>query len=95
MLIEPDWKSAGGQHMWDSHQITPAEANQAVNDADAVWFDPDPKSKSGLSGRVIGWSHTAEAVLTVILVHTEDGEGWYGGNAWPSNAADRRHYNTE
>lgn len=78
--------------MWDGHATTPAEANEAVNDADAFWMDPDPKSTSGKSVRVIGWSRTADAVLTVILVRNEDESGWYGANGWKSNSTERRIY---
>jgi hypothetical protein len=60
-------------------------------DVDAVWFDPDPASRSGRSVRVIGYSHGRRAILTVILVH--DGEGaFYGANGWESSPADRRRY---
>jgi len=48
------------------HQVAPQEANEAVSDIDAVWFGPDPTSKSGRSVRVIGYSHSRRAVLTVI-----------------------------
>lgn len=38
-------------HMFDRHQVTSQEADEAVNDVEAVWYDPDPKSKSGRSAR--------------------------------------------
>lgn len=85
-----DWAHGAG-HMQASHQITPEEANEAVTDIDAVWFDPDPHSKSGRSVRVIGYSHRRRAVLTVILVHRGDG-GYWGANGWESNSSDRRRY---
>jgi hypothetical protein len=28
--------------MWDSHHITPEQAQEAVEDVDALWIDPDP-----------------------------------------------------
>jgi hypothetical protein len=37
--------------MQASHQVTPEEADEALADIDAVWFDPDPHSKSGRSVR--------------------------------------------
>jgi len=55
------------------HQVTPEQADEAVADIDAVWFDPDPKSKSGRSVRVIGYSHSRRSLLTVILVHRDEG----------------------
>ncbi|MGH3671976.1 MAG: hypothetical protein ACRDSH_15300 [Pseudonocardiaceae bacterium] len=68
-----------------------AEADEAVDDIDAVWFDPDPASRSHRSVRVIGYSHSRRAILTVILVHRGDG-AYYGANGWESNPADQRRY---
>lgn len=62
--------------MQTQHDVSPQEANEAVADIDALWFDPDPSSKCGRSLRVIGFSHSRRAVLTVILVHRNDGGYW-------------------
>lgn len=78
--------------METQHGILPAQANEAVADIDALWFDPDPHSRSGRSVRVIGYSHTRRTVLTVILVPKHDGQGYWGANAWDSNPSDRRRY---
>jgi hypothetical protein len=51
----------------------------------------DPHSKSGRSVRVIGYSHSRNKILTVILVHREDG-GYWGANGWESSSSDRRRY---
>jgi hypothetical protein len=83
-----DWVY-GAQHMWDNHKVATAEADEAVSDIDAVWFDPDPASRSNRSVRVIGYSHSRRAILTVILVHRDDGT-YYGANCWESNPADQR-----
>lgn len=74
-----DWIHGAG-HMQASHQVTPEEADEA-----------DPHSKSGRSVRVIGYSHSRNKILTVILVHREDG-GYWGANGWESNSSDRRRY---
>jgi hypothetical protein len=75
------------------HQVTVEQANEALGDADALLFDPDPKSTSGVSTRVIGYSPTAAAVLVVILVRREDKPGsWWGANGWRANSTDRRIY---
>lgn len=47
---------------------TGARVGKAVADPDGVWLDPDPASSSGLSVRVIGYSLSAHAVLSVVLV---------------------------
>lgn len=53
-------------------------------------IDPDPASKSGRGVRIIGYSITARAVWTVIVL---DDEGiTYGVNAWKANAKDLRRY---
>jgi hypothetical protein len=71
---------------WRRRRLT-----RRVSDIDAVWFDPDPTSKSGRSVRVIGYSRSRRAVLTVILVHRDEG-GYWGANGWESSLADRRRY---
>jgi uncharacterized DUF497 family protein len=90
VTVEVDW-THGAEHMRAEHGLTPQEADEAAADIDAVWFDPDPASKSGRSVRVIGYSRSRRAVLTVILVH-RDGGGYWGANGWESNAPDRRRY---
>lgn len=91
VVIEVDW-THGAAHMQASHKLTVSEASEAVCDIDALWFDPDPNSKSGRSVRVIGYSQSRQAILTVILVHRDDGEGYWGANGWESNTSDRRRY---
>ncbi len=85
-----DW-THGAQHMWERHKVSVGEADEAVSDVDAVWFDPDPASRSGRSVRVIGYSHSRRAVVTVILVPAGEGAYW-GANGWESSPADRRRY---
>jgi len=75
------------------HQVAAQQANEAIVDADALLFNPEPKSTSGVSARVIGYSPTAAAVLVVILVRREDKPGsWWGANGWRANGTDRRIY---
>lgn len=71
--------------------IQPGWADEAASDEDAAWLDPDPKSKSGNSVRVIGFSATAGMVITVILVPKGEGE-WWGANAWHANGTDEGIY---
>lgn len=52
--------------------------------------NPDPASKSGRGVRIIGYSITAQAILTVIVL---DHEGTtIGVNAWKANSKDQRRY---
>lgn len=71
--------------------IDPRWADEAVDDTDAAWLDPDPKSKSGNSARVIGYSPTAGMVITVILVPKNDTQ-WWSANAWKANSTDEKMY---
>lgn len=81
--------------------MSPAWADEAVEDDHAVWLSPDPASRSGHSVRVIGYSRSASAVLTVILVEgdvdpSEPAEGdWWGSNAWMANERDTHIYGKE
>jgi uncharacterized DUF497 family protein len=92
MGLDVDWQH-GEDHMRTRHQITVQAANEALADPDALLFDPDPKSTSRHSARVIGYSPTAAAVLVVIFVRREDKPGsWWGANGWRANSTDRRIY---
>lgn len=69
-----------------------------IADEHAVWFVPDPASRSGHAVRVIGYSPAAAAVVTVILVDAAadpqerpDGD-WWGSNAWRANRRDQHIY---
>ncbi len=85
-----DW-THGAAHIQADHGITPEVANEALEDPDRVVIDPDYNSRSGQSVRIIGFSTTADEVITVIVV--VDGGVEYGANGWASNAKDRRIYN--
>lgn len=85
-----DW-THGAAHMQANHGITPEVANEALGDPVRVVIDPDYNSRSGQSVRIIGFSATADEVITVIVV--VDGGVEYGANGWAPNAKDRRMYN--
>lgn len=100
-VVDVEWKY-GEAHMWDSHQVAAQHANEALNDPDAVWFDPDPTSKSGIGVRVIGYSHSLDEVLTVIVLHrdklgdeVDTDAQWVGSNGWKSKPKERRIYREE
>lgn len=70
--------------------MTPALADEAVDDPNRLVIDPDPASESGRTVRIIGWSHSLGKVVTVIVL--PDGDTVWGVNAWPSNSTDQRRY---
>jgi uncharacterized DUF497 family protein len=84
-----DWHH-GAAHMLEKHQVTVAEATEALRDPERVVIDPDYNSESGRAARIIGFSQTAGTVLTIIALEHEGVE--YGVNGWRSNAKDRRIY---
>jgi hypothetical protein len=95
--VRVDWSKRAG-YVRARHAIEADWASEAVCDEHAVWMVPDPASRSGHAARVIGYSVTAGAVLTVVLVNADadpaeqpDGD-WWGSNAWMANRRDRRIY---
>lgn len=84
-----DW-SQRGAYMQGNHGITPAIADEALEDPNRVLIDPDYNSESGKSVRIIGFSVTADEVITVIVLENDGIE--YGVNGWAANQTDRRFY---
>jgi hypothetical protein len=98
--VQIDWGKRA-DYIGARHGISADWADEAVDDRHAVWQVPDPASQSRLSVRVIGYSPSARAVLTVILVSADadpderpDGD-WWGSNAWMSNQQDQSLYSEE
>lgn len=89
-MVHLMWSSEAQRHMWKSHQVTPAQAQEAIEDVDALWFEPDPASRSGFTSRVVGYSRSRLQILCVIVLPTE--EGYEGINGWPANSTYRRIY---
>ena len=88
MFDTADWSHRGDYIA--KHGVTPAEAEEAIADPDRVVLNPDPASKSGRGVRLIGYSITAQAMLTVIVF---DDEGvTIGVNAWKANQKDQQRY---
>lgn len=100
MGARADW-SKRADYIRARHAIEPSWADEALNDAHAVWLVPDPSSQSGHAIRIIGYSVSAGAIVTVILVDptaapSEEPNGdWWGANAWEANPRDRRLYGKE
>jgi hypothetical protein len=95
--VSVDW-SKRADYIWQRHGIEPAWADEAVNDDHGIWLVPDPASRSGHAVRLIGYSPSAAAVLTVILVAADadpdepPDADWWGSNAWRANDRDYRLY---
>lgn len=78
-----------------TRNLTPAEANEALADPARVVINPDPVSKSGRGVRIIGFSITAQTLLTVIVLEDEGtpSESTHGHPTRPTNAATRNRSN--
>jgi hypothetical protein len=75
------------------HGIQPAWAIEVLDDPDRLVITPDPASKSGRAVRTIGWSSTADRIITVITL--VDNGRLYGVNGWVANSGDQRLYREE
>ena len=91
------WIGVTGPNTCGSGTVSTVEqANEAIADVDALLFDPDPKSRSGTSARLLGYSPSRGRVLVVILVHRQDQPtGWWGANGWDANSTDTATYRKE
>lgn len=89
-MVDIAWEPEAVAHMWERHGVTPNEAEEAIDDPDALLRSPDPASRSGKSDRYLGWSSTRGELLVVIVVRHEG--RLYGGNAWPANEAHQKLY---
>ncbi|MHB8186451.1 MAG: hypothetical protein ACYDDU_10265 [Dermatophilaceae bacterium] len=92
MAVTADW-SERGEYMLARHSIHPVWANEVLDDPDRVVITPDPASKSGLAVRTIGWSHTANRIITVITL--ADNHRLHGVNGWVANSSDQKLYREE
>lgn len=100
MTETPDWTHRREHIEGRSQRKNEAEqdilvrwADEAYLDPQAVVFDPDYASNSGLSVRTIGWSDRAGLIITVITVRDEDHHLW-GATAFRANPTDEHHYLT-
>ena len=86
-----DWRHRGDYIT--KHGLTPDVADEAFADPNRLVIDPDPASVSGRSVRIIGWSVSIRALVTVIVL-PDEATVW-GVNAWLSNSTDQRRYREE
>ena len=91
MEIKVEW--VGEQHMLDRHPYMTVDiANEVLTDPDALMFNPDPRSKSGKSVRVIGYSYTLSDVCAVLVLPHDDDGSWYGLTGHKANDREKRLY---
>jgi hypothetical protein len=90
--VTADW-SERGEYMLARHGIHPAWANEALEDPDRLDMTSDPASKSGRAVRTIGWSYTANRIITVIT--PVDNGRLHGVNGWVANSSDQKLHRQE
>jgi hypothetical protein len=71
--------------------IEPAWTAEAVNDPRRLVAEPDPKSAHINSVRTIGYSSTAQVVITVCALRDARGVQ-HGATAWKTRRTDLRQY---
>ncbi len=54
--------------MWDRHQVSPEQTDEAVTDPEGGYEYPTPHSESGQTGRWVGYSPACDDVLVVTLL---------------------------
>jgi hypothetical protein len=70
--------------------IDPSWTAEAVSDPQRLVDEPDPKSSHLNSVRTIGYSPTAQIVITVVALR--DARGIHGATAWKTRGAALRQY---
>jgi len=65
-----DWRHRG--EYIAKHGLTPVVADEALADPYRLVIDPDPASTSGRTVRVIGWSTSAQRLVTLIVLPDGD-----------------------
>jgi len=71
--------------------IDPAWTMEVVADPDRLVDEPDPKSAQANSVRIVGYSLTAQVVVTVVALRDRAGV-LHGASAWKTSGAPLRQY---
>jgi hypothetical protein len=92
-----NWDDEGREHLLRRPErypgatpIAPEWTQEVLEDPWLVVIDPDPRSASG-AVRLIGYSHGARRVITVVAQHAGRDE-WHGVTAYPTSGRDLRDY---
>jgi hypothetical protein len=64
---------------------------EAVNDPDRLVDEPDPQSAHADSVRIVGYSVTAQMVITIVALRDRHGV-LHGASAWKTRGAPLRQY---
>lgn len=95
-----EWDDAAAAHIRSRSACYPGDIDidpdwtaEAVNDPQRLVDEPDPKSSHLNSVRTIGYSPTAQIVITVVALRDAGGIQ-HGATAWKTRGAALRQYRT-
>lgn len=93
-----EWDAESAHHIrtrsarYDSAlDIEPAWTTEVVADPDRLVDEPDPRSAHANSVRIVGYSPTAQTVVTVVALRDRAGV-LHGASAWKTTGAPLRQY---
>ena len=93
-----DWDDDAAHHIRtrsqrypDAVDIEPQWTAEAVNDPDRIVDEPDRQSAHVNSVRVVGYSHSAAMMITVVALRDRDGT-LHGATAWRTTGKPRRQH---
>ena len=75
----------------DATDIEPEWTKEVIDDPDRLVNEPDPGSAHANSVRIVGYSYSADMVITVVALRDSDGL-LHGATAWKTTGAARRQY---
>ncbi|MER7115394.1 hypothetical protein [Saccharomonospora azurea] len=98
MVERIEWDEEARKHILtrsaryaDSVDIDPGWTAEAVNEPDRLVDEPDPRSAHANSVRVVGYSPSAQMVITVVALRGVAGV-LHGASAWKTRGAPLRQY---
>lgn len=71
--------------------IEPAWTVEAIDDPERLVDEPDPQSAHANSVRLVGYSHSAAMLITVVALRDSHGV-LHGASAWRTTGKPRRQY---
>lgn len=93
-----EWEDDAAHHICtrsqryaDAVDIEPEWTVEALNDPDRIADEPDLLSAHANSVRVVGYSHSAAMLITVVALRDRHGV-LHGATAWHTTGRQRRQY---
>ena len=90
-----EWRRVDVEHLWDEHELTPDEVEEALADGARCPFDasPGPAGDRARGERRRGWlGRTADGVLPVVVLGALGGGRWRCVTAYQGGDHEARLY---